>query len=354
MIATIIWAIIIFSLIIFIHEFGHFITAKLFHVKVNEFAIGMGPQLWKKQKGETLYSVRVFPIGGFCQMEGEDEDNYDPDSFQVKPKWQRFIILFAGAFMNFVLGFLLLILLSSLFTPKENFYSMTLADVTQGYPAYEAGLRPGDEILRVNGNRIHIRQDYNFYNNDPSQIQLEVCRDGKTLTFSFAPKAIKISQDGQILDENATDAYQTQYVAGIVFSQKDKNIGTVLSHSFYESCFMGKVVVVSLAELISGKVSPKYLSGPIGIVSEIGTAASMGLKNVLWLAALITINLGLMNLLPLPALDGGRILFLLIEAVTRKPLNPKVEGYFHAIGFVLLIGLLLYATSNDILRLFSS
>ena len=128
MIATIIWAIIIFSLIIFIHEFGHFITAKLFRVKVNEFAIGMGPQLWKKQKGETLYSVRAFPIGGFCQMEGEDEDNHDPNSFNMKPKWQRFIILFAGAFMNFVLGFLLLILLSSAFTPKENFYSMTLAD----------------------------------------------------------------------------------------------------------------------------------------------------------------------------------------------------------------------------------
>lgn len=354
MIATIIWAVIIFSLIIFVHEFGHFITAKLCRVKVNEFAVGMGPRLWKKQRGETLYSVRAFPIGGFCQMEGEDEDNHEPNSFNAKPGWQRFLILFAGAFMNFVLGFLLLILLSSVFTPKESFYSMTLAEVNQGYPAYEAGVRPGDKIVGVNGNRTHIRRDFDFYNNNPQQIQLEVLRDGEILNFSFPPKAIKVGQNGQILSDDTTEAYQTQYVAGIVFTQKDKNIGTILSQSFYEACFMGKVVVVSIVELISGKVSPKYLSGPIGIVSEIGTAASVGLRNVLWLAALITINLGLMNLLPLPALDGGRILFLLIEAITRKPLNPKVEGYFHAIGFLLLIGLLLYATSNDILRLFTS
>lgn len=352
MIANIIWAILIFSLIIFIHEFGHFITAKLFHVKVSEFAVGMGPKLWKKQRGETLYSVRAFPIGGFCQMEGEDEDICAPNSFNVKPKWQRFLILFAGAFMNFVLGFLLLILLSSAFT--SNFYSMTLAEVNQRYPAYEAGVRAGDEILRVNGSRVHIRQDYDFYNNNPEQIDLEVRRNGEILNFSFAPRTVKVSRSGQILDDNTTEPYQTQYVAGIAFSQKDKNIGTVLSQSFYEACFMGKVVVVSIVELISGKVSPKYLSGPIGIVSEIGTAAAVGLKSVLWLAALITINLGLMNLLPLPALDGGRILFLGIEAVTRKPLNPKVEGYFHTIGFLLLFGLLLYATSNDIMRLFTS
>ena len=354
MIATIIWAIIIFSLIIFIHEFGHFITAKLCKVQVNEFAIGMGPKLWKKQKGETLYSVRAFPIGGFCQMEGEDEDNHSPNSFNTKPKWQRFIILFAGAFMNIVLGFLLLILLSSAFTSQSSFYSMTLSDVSQDYPAYEAGLRPGDEIIRVNGSRVHIRQDYNFYNNNPQQLNLEVRRGDEILNFQFAPKEVKVGADGQILPDDTTEEYQAQYVAGIVFAQKDKNIGTVLYQSFYEACFMGKVVVVSIIDLISGKVSPKYLSGPVGIVSEIGTAASMGLQNLLWLAALITINLGLMNLLPLPALDGGRILFLIVEAVIRKPLSPKVEGYFHAIGFILLIGLLIYATSNDIMRLFTS
>ncbi len=353
MISTVIWAIVIFSLIIFVHEFGHFITAKLFHVKVNEFALGMGPTLWKKQKGETLYSVRALPIGGFCQMEGEDQDNHEPDSFNAKPKWKRFLILFAGAFMNFVLGFLLLILLSSAFTPKESFYSMTLSEVYSDYPAYEAGLRPGDEIVSVNGHRTHIRQDYNFYNNNPENIRLEVRRNGDLLSFTFPLKAVKVGENGQILPEDTNEAYQTQYIAGFVFSRQEKTVGTVLSRSFYEAFFMGKVVIVSLIELISGKVSPQYLSGPIGIVSEIGTAASMGLANVLWLAALITINLGLMNLLPFPALDGGRILFLGIEAITRKPLSPKVEGYFHAAGFLLLIGLMLYATSNDIIRLFT-
>ncbi len=353
MITTVLWAIVIFSLIIFVHEFGHFITAKLFQVKVSEFALGMGPTLWKKQKGETLYSVRALPIGGFCQMGEEDQDNHEPGSFNAKPKWQRFVILLAGAFMNFVLGFLLLVLLSSAFTPKESFYSMTLSEVYPAFPAYEAGLRPGDEIIRVNGHRTHIRQDYNFYHNNPEKISLEVRRGGETLMFDIPLKAVKVSSSGQILPDDTTEAYQTKYVTGIIFSRKDKTIGTVLSQSFYEAFFMGKVVAVSLVDLVSGKVSPQYLSGPIGIVSEIGTAASMGLSNLLWLAALITINLGLMNLLPFPALDGGRIVFLGIEAITRKPLSPKVEGYFHAAGFLLLIGLMIYATSNDIMRLFT-
>ena len=344
---TVIYAVILFSVIIFVHEFGHFIFAKLFGVYVHEFAIGMGPALFKKQKGETLYSVRLIPMGGYCKMEGEDGESDNPRAFSNKPKLQRFVILVAGALMNLILGFIVVTVMNSAFG-ADYFASTDISKVLNDTPAYTAGLKEGDKIVALNGHKVNIISDFNIYNNKET-LDITVKRDGELHEYSVKPEYFTVDKDGNIIGKSKTG--EGKRLIGIEFGTEDKNLISIIRNSFYESVLIGKTIFLSIGDIISGRVSADNLSGPVGIVNEINNAAKVGFDYLLYLMALITINLGIFNLLPVPALDGGRILFVLIEAVIGRPVSPKYEGIIHAIGFLLLILLMLYATGTDILRI---
>lgn len=335
MVLTTISAIVIFLVLVLIHEFGHFIVSKLCGVKVHEFAVGMGPAVWKKQRGETLYSLRIVPIGGYCKLEGEDEASDDPRAFGSKTPLQRIAILAAGAVMNILLGFALMLVI--LFMPKSEVIAVPVIDtVLEDYPAAEAGLQPGDRILEVDGKKISTQLDLSFEMSRyrGGEIELVYERDGERRRTALTPK-----------EENG------MYYVGYTPQTRELTFTSRITTAYHYTCFYGKMIVVSLFDLVTGKIGTENMSGPVGIVNEIGSAAQSGLDTLLNLAALITINLGIFNLLPLPALDGGRILFVLAELITRRKIPPEKEGLVHFIGFALLLLLMVFATYNDIVRL---
>lgn len=343
-VVTIIIAVLLFGVIILIHELGHFTAAKIFGVKVNEFALGMGPTIFHFGKGETKYALRAFPIGGFCAMEGEDEASGDPRAFNNKKVWQRMIIVVAGALMNVVLGFILMVILTA---QSDSFKSTTVADVGKAIQVESgASFQAGDEILSINGYRTFNDYDFNF----------AISRSGgQSMTFEVKRNGEKIVIEGVTVDFSNVGEGDAQYaflVQGI-----DKNFFTVLEQSAISTVSIVRVVWASFIDLITGKYGFEALSGPVGTAEIIGEAASQGvnfvesLNNVLWIMALITVNLGVFNLLPIPALDGGRLLFLIVEGFRRKPINPKYEGWVHAAGFVLLIGIMIAVTFKDIMNL---
>ncbi|MBQ3225650.1 MAG: RIP metalloprotease RseP [Clostridia bacterium] len=356
MIWTIVFAILLFSLIIFVHELGHFLTARLFRVKVHEFAIGMGPQLFSRQgKGDTKYSIRAIPVGGFCSMEGEDEQSNDAGSFSAKPWWQKLIILAAGSAMNIVLGFLIFAIFVSVFYQGSGIPTTTVDTVIEQSALY-GELQPGDRIVAINDSRINIKRDIDFAMQRYSggECTVTVKRDGEKLSFPFKPIEAKYT-DGS-----------PAYLIGITSAMQKVGVMSVIRESFYQTVWMGKVVFVSLGMLISGEVGVGDMSGPVGVVdamnSAVNDAASTapegqgmlaGLLALLSLASFISVNIGIMNLLPIPALDGGRIFFVIIEAIRRKPIPPEKEGIVHFIGLVLLLGVMVFATWNDIMRLIS-
>lgn len=345
-----VWGIIIailgFGVIIFVHELGHFLTARLFGVTVNEFSIGMGPKLFlKKTKKSTIFSLRLLPIGGFVSMAGEDEESNDPDSFEKKSRFARFIILFSGAFMNLLLGFLIMFIcvVSSdrLYSNKiDSFY---VVDKTGAVVEEYQGLRIGDEITAVDGKSVGVRYDYIFtaMRLDGKPVSVTVSREGKT----------------QVIENFV---FPTDTSDGITFanpsffrpSEKEKTLLNCLSETFGQTTASVKMVLYSLVDLISGKYSVEAVSGPVGVVSEIGESAKYGAGSVLFLLALIAINIGVFNLLPFPALDGGRILFIAIEAVIRRPVNKKVEAAINFTGLAILLTLMIFITAKDILSLF--
>jgi len=335
-IITAICVILIFGVIVFIHELGHFLTAKMFGVKVHEFALGMGPKLFGKQKGDTLYSVRLIPMGGYVKMEGEDEDSEDAKAFSNKKPWQRFIILFAGAFMNLLLGFVLLLVLNTASPRLPVIPKMEVAAVMQGMGAEQAGIQVGDKILEIDGNRIHTQLDLSLALDGKEQVSVTVDRGGEKHTMSVP-----------LLE----DAGRRRL--GIGQAVEERNFGNVISYSFFETFSIIKLTYQSFFGMFNGSVAVEQMSGPVGIVSEISTAAQNGFFDVLWLAIIISLNLGVVNLFPLPALDGGRIVFVLWEMITKKKLKPEHEGMIHFIGFVILILFMLYVTKNDIARLFA-
>ena len=352
-ILTAIWAIIIFSVIIFVHEFGHFITAKSFGVLVHEFAIGMGPAIFKKQKGETLYSIRAIPIGGYCKMEGEENDSDNPRAFSKKTKLQRLIILASGALMNLILGFVLIVGLMSQ-NVSSGFATLTVGEVLENSPAYEAGIQVGDKIIGVDGKNVSSSDEYRMYRKSDKEALLKIKRDGEKLEIKVPSKEYKYdTKTGEIVDISSEREFPTVWLMGITFKTESGNVINILKHSFKKLKFFSLMILNSLGEIITGKIGAENLSGPVGIVNEISTAAKSGFLEIIFLAALITINLGLFNLLPFPALDGGRILFIIIEAIIRKPVPAKYEGAFHFVGFALLILLMIYATGNDITRIFA-
>lgn len=349
----IIVAILIFGLLIAVHEFGHFFTAKLFGVQVNEFAIGMGPTLLKKKKGETLYSLRALPVGGFCAMEGEDEDSENPRAFNHAAAWKRLIILAAGAFMNFVTGLLLTLII---FSQATGFILPNLDNYIEGYGTQSSGLLPGDVFYSIDGHRIYNYSNLSRYlGRAGDTLDLVVDRDGQRVYLDdvYMPLQERTDEDGN-----------TTYLRGITIGQTvvPATVGNKLLYSWYNCIDFVRMVWISLGDLVTGAVGLRDLSGPVGIVdaiSQVGSqseTATDAAYNILYFAALIAVNLAVMNLLPLPALDGGRIFFLLLNgilyALIKKRIPAEYEGYVHFAGLVLLMGLSLLITFSDVGKIF--
>lgn len=343
MILTIIGAIIIFSIIIFVHELGHFIAAKAFGVNVLEFAIGMGPAIWKKKGKETLYSIRAVPMGGFCKMEGEDEDTGTERAFSRKKPLPKIIILCAGAAMNILLGFLMVTVIVSTSAVKNSGVASTVVETVNPEAQAAQFLQPGDKIVKVNDTTVHIKRDISFElsNSGGGESTLEFIRNGERHSEKFIPMEIK------------NDDNSVYYAIGFNVRTDSTNILNILHESLFQTIWMVKLVFVSLGMLLGGKASVSDMSGPVGVVSAMNTAAQSGWLNFLFFAAFLTVNIGVMNLLPLPALDGGRTVFALIELISGKAVPAEKEGIVHLVGFVLLIGLMIFVTWNDISRLIS-
>ena len=344
--------ILLFGLLIAVHEGGHFLTAKLLGVQVNEFAIGMGPALFSRKKGETLYSLRALPMGGYCAMEGEDEETGNPRSFSSKSLWRKIIILAAGSVMNFVAGF---VLVAILFAVSGSYTVPVIRDFMDGFPcAGENGLMPGDRILSVNGHKVSIYSDLTAQLNAAAgseTMDLVVGRDGEKVVLDDLPLTPReYTVDGQTV---------TMY--GIYFTVEEATFPGLMTQSWHTCWYFAKAVWSGLAMLVSGQVGLNDMSGPVGIVSYLGEAGSQGgslaagLQNVCYIIALIAVNLAIMNLLPIPALDGGRIFLLLVGEVwflfSGKKIPPQYEAWIHGVGFSLLILLMVAVTFSDIWKL---
>lgn len=348
-VALVIIGILLFELIIFIHEFGHFFTAKKCGVKVNEFALGMGPKILKYQKGETLYSLRLLPIGGFCAMEGEDAESDDSRAFGNKSVWKRMLIVVAGAVMNILLGFVLMMVILA---PEPGFATNRIAWMADNAVSSEY-LKVGDEIKSINGYGITTSMDLNFAlaTAKGNEMKFVVERDGQTHTFEHVKFATT-------KNENGGDVLRLDFkVKGV-----ENNFGTLVQQTFLQTCSTVKMVWASLIGLLTGQFGFNEVAGPIGMTSAISQATASGLQhsfadalgNLVFIMMVITVNLGVVNLLPLPALDGGRLIFLIIEAIRRKPVKPEHEGWVHAVGMILLLLLMAVISVNDIIRLFTS
>ncbi|MBR5155900.1 MAG: RIP metalloprotease RseP [Clostridia bacterium] len=343
MIWTVLFALLIFSLIIFVHELGHFITARIFGVTVHEFALGMGPKIFSKEKNGTKYSLRLIPIGGFCSMEGEDEASSEEGALSSKSWWKKLIILAAGALMNVLLGFVITTVFVTVNTKDIGIPSLIVDSVMEQSPLSDF-LQPEDKVIELNQKSVHIKKDIDFamQQSGGKVCEITIDRGGEKLKRTFTPLAAKYT-DG-------TPAY----MIGFVPVMSKPTVFNVLREGFFQTVWMGKIVFVSIGMLISGQASVSDVSGPVGVVDAMNTQAQAGgFVALLYLAGFISVNIGIMNLLPIPALDGGRIFFVLVEAIRRKPIPPEKEGMVHFVGLVLLMGVMVMATWNDIMRLIS-
>lgn len=330
-------AVLVFGLIIFVHELGHFTAAKASGMKVNEFALGMGPRLLSFQRGETVYALRLLPVGGFVSVEGEDESSDHSRSFGSRKLWQRFVFVAAGACMNLLLGFILAVIYINGYTSLPT----TVIDSFREGAVSSETLQVGDEIRAINGRRIYIADElqYELLRDDDGIMDFTIIRDGRqqdvTVTFLM-----------EFNEDQSRSIYRDFWMVG-----NKKTVGGVLGYSFRYAVYIGKLIWVSLIDLVAGRVAATEMMGPVGVTTVIGQAASVSWRNLVLLMTMFSINVGIFNLLPIPALDGGRLLFLIIEAIRRKPIKPEYEGYIHLVGFALIILLLIYVTYNDILRL---
>ena len=362
-IITILAALLVFSAVIAIHEFGHFIVAKLCGIQVNEFSIGMGPVLWKKNHKGTQYSLRALPVGGFVALEGEEspesqqaeavhtvqeqpapetEASVQPTGIPLNeaPVWQRALVMVAGAVMNFVLGFVVLVVLIA--AQNEPITSKTIYAIQDGALCGQTGLQAGDKVLAVNGRRCFVANDilYELVRTRSYSADFTVLRDGQ-----------KVQLSGVQFDTWQDEQGETHMSIGFSVYGLEKTPGNVLREAGNSVLYYGRIVFTSLVDLVRGRESINNLSGPVGIVSAIGQAASYGWQDLLEMLALITVNLGILNLLPFPALDGGKVVFLVIEGITGHAVPEKLQSLLTLATFGLLFGLLLFATYNDILRL---
>jgi len=345
----IVLAILLFGVLVFVHELGHFITAKLSGVQVNEFSLFMGPALIKKQKGETLYALRCIPIGGYCAMEGEDGDSDNPRAFGNAKLWKRLIILVAGSFMNFVAGVLIAVLFVSI--RFDVLPGTTFGTFAEGCPyESESAFQVGDTIYSIDGERVYIGGDISMLlaRSSTQVYDVVVIRDGKKVEL----KDLEL----KTRDYNGEERY------GFTFPVREKTVGSVLAYSWNQCRDFARLVRLGLQDLITGKAGLNEMSGPVGIVSVVTQAGKesatvgIGVLNVLYFFSFIAINLAVMNLLPIPALDGGRVVCLLltalVEKIIRRKLNPKYEAYLHGAGMVILLLFMAFITFKDIFKLF--
>ena len=402
--------------LILIHEAGHFLVAKLFKVKVNEFSLGFGKVLYSKQRKETRYCIRAFPLGGFVSMEGEDERSDENGSFSKLSIPKRILIVAAGATVNIVFGLLVFFALAC---SIGNFYSTTVAEVVDTYAADNVGIMPGDKILEINNKKIRLNSDITeeVEKSNGESINVLVLRDGKEISYDFKPtekitktigiylgnentasckiesiyenspaekvglqsgdiifsvngeevnkdykRAIELIQNseenvkltidrnGEKVDFDIIPIENKEYYIGTMFKVADKNIKNNLYYGFWTTVDFSGSLLYNVKELFTGNVSTDQLMGPVGISSTVASTTTFA--EFIYLLAVISLSLGVTNLLPIPALDGGKILLLLIEAIRRKPLSEKFEITVQLIGFSLLILLSIYVSYNDILRLF--
>ncbi len=338
-------AIFLFGIIIAIHEFGHFSFAKLFDVKVNEFSLGMGPKLLKKQKGETTYALRLFPVGGFVSMEGEDEDSDNPRAFNNKPAWQRFIIVAAGAILNLILG---VVVVGICLSCGDLVGSRQIHSFMEESVSDKSGLKAGDEIIKINNTHVYSSQGvaFNMVRDTDNKLDITVIRDGEKVVLEGV-------EFKQFEFEGRLYVQQDFYIVG-----EEPGVLNVLKNAVLDSASIVQMVRLSLVDMVTGKYGMKDVSGPIGTISAIAESTSEPeelsdkLLTALNFLSMITINVGMFNLLPVPALDGGRLFFILLEMIRRKPIPAKKEGIVHTVGLVLLLLLMVVISINDVIKQF--
>ena len=381
---TAIVSVVMFLVMVSLHEFGHFIVAKMLNFKVDEFSVGMGPAIFKKKKGETQYSIRILPLGGYCKFEGEDEaDNTDPRAFSNQKAWKRLLVLLAGGVFNIILGFVLFLVIVPSTSPAR---TNVIDTVVPHSDIEQVGVQPNDKIIKINGKKINFYNDISLYTQNfkkDEQATVTVLRNGEKIDYSFMPTeqivkttygengvqidstingyttgqfveySDKMPKDDSLVGQSETS---TRYIIGFTPKTKDITIFNVWGEALNETEFVVKLVYQSFWQMITGKVGVDQMSGPVGIVSEVNNAVNSGSYSwlyVLNLVAILTINLGIFNILPIPALDGGRILFVLIEMIRRKAIPPEKEGIVHAVGMLLLLAFIVFVSFHDIMRLFN-
>lgn len=372
---TAVVTVIIFLLMVSIHEFGHFIVAKKSGMDVTEFAVGMGPAIFKKEKGGTIYSIRILPLGGYCRI--EDELSEDGKEF-LQPLWKRFLMVIAGPILNIVLGFVLILILVSL---SGEIVTPVVGGFSKGASMSDSGIEIGDRIIKINDNNISFYEDMSFAGQDFAEntpVKITVKRDGEKMDFEVMPaKSIttyKYNEDGIKLisvvgdhrEENfvpyseetpkekfpvGTEETSEKLIMGFTPQTEKLNPINVLHESFCYTGFVVKLVYKSFIMLVSGQVSMDNVSGPVGIVKQVNEAVNNGFRYILNLTSLLTINLGVFNLLPVPALDGGRLVFMFVELIRRKPVPPEKEGMVHAIGMILLLALSVFISYKDVMKI---
>ena len=339
--------IVILGVIVFVHEAGHFIWAKIAGVYVYEFSIGMGPKIWGFKKGETDYNLRAIPIGGFCQMAGEDLDADDEDDIpenrrlQSKTAWQRFLIMVFGPMNNFILAVILLFFIALIWGGTT--MKPIVTSIEKNSAVEKVGMKKGDRIVQINGHKVSTSDDITLFlaiSNPKEKNKITIIRDNKKIVFSVKPKKMK---------ENGEESYR--YGIGIK-QKKTKGLGGAFVYTFKKTASIFKQMFVTIGYLFTGGIRLSQLSGPVGIYSVVGQQRSAGLANILYLMAFLSINVGFINLLPIPAFDGGHILFIIIEKIKGSPVNPDLENKIHTIFLILLMILMIVITFNDILKFF--
>lgn len=340
----IILAILVFGLIIFVHELGHFLLAKANGIRVDEFSMGMGPRLWSFVKGETRYSLKLFPIGGSCAMGEDDVNDVGEGSFNSKSVWARISVVAAGAIFNFLFALIFAIVIVG----YTGYDKPIVSDVIEGFPAQETGMQAGDRIVRINGKKINLWREISFHNmfHQGETVDVVYERDGEKHEVTLTPKQ---DEDGN-------------YLLGVTSPKgyEKANFFTAIEYGAYEVKFRITTTIQSLKMLFTGVVGVDQLSGPVGIVDVMDETYQQTkqygfvvvLLQMLDMGVLLSANLGVMNLLPFPALDGGRLVFLFVEAIRRKRVPADKEGWVHAIGMILLLLLMAFVMFNDIKKLF--